>query len=100
VIESTDSSCTPKLCLLNTYNLLVLFNTSAFEPYGLNLLTLDLYALPFLQLWYFGGINYKIIFVTYGAICFFCLGTSIFLWPDKPFQVSTFVNTCAMFLHV
>jgi len=39
------------------------------------------------QIWYFGGINYKTIFVTYGAICFFCLGTSIFLWPDKPFQV-------------
>ena len=35
---------------------------------------------------FFGGVDYRTIFVVYAGICLSCLAASILLWPDKPFQ--------------
>jgi hypothetical protein len=38
------------------------------------------------QLWYFGHLDYRTIFIAHSVVCLFCLAASVALWPDKPFQ--------------
>jgi hypothetical protein len=38
------------------------------------------------QLWYFGGIDLRTIFLAHAGICLLCFLVSWSLWPDKPFQ--------------
>jgi hypothetical protein len=38
------------------------------------------------QLWFFGGVDYRTIFMSHAGVCLVCLAASVLLWPDKPFQ--------------
>mmetsp|Transcript_26080 Transcript_26080/g.30896 ORF Transcript_26080/g.30896 Transcript_26080/m.30896 type:complete len:561 (-) Transcript_26080:109-1791(-) len=38
------------------------------------------------QLWFFGNIDYRTLFIGHACLCFFALLTSIIFWPDQPYH--------------
>ena len=38
------------------------------------------------QLWFFGEVDYRFIFIAHAVLCVLCLLASAVLWPDKPFE--------------
>jgi hypothetical protein len=35
------------------------------------------------QIWFFGGVNYRAIFIVYSVVCFLALCSSVVMWPDE-----------------